>query len=257
VLSRTPPGHRAAFILTAVGTGALLSTLFEGWFTTSLSAGSFAPTETLLPMWVQLSGSQGGSSYSDLVAYSGVGMDHTGTLYLVVTVLIVIGTAMGFLAALLMRKNSYQIRRKLVSSVVVIAVICALAGPSLLAFEQPDAICSDYVLFATPLAISPANSTNGGSLPCGWDVYSPNGQGGYGADSGSTGGPQSSFFGSENGTGALHTWGPSVGWYVAIVAAGLLLGGFAPYVRGGRRSTPAIGTESHRQSPVASNLPGR
>jgi hypothetical protein len=213
----------------------LISTLFQGWYITGLGPGPGAGTlgETFYPMTVQVWGSPQGHSYSDSVSYVGLNLNHTGLLYTGVTALIVVAVAIGLSAAYLLRRDTDGTRKRFVCTLVILAVILASAGPALVTVAQPSATCADWVFAGTPLVV-PSNSS--GTLPCGWDIYSPNGHGGYQAFSGSTPGPQSSFFGSENGTGEPHFWEPSVGWYLAWLATAFLLIGALLFIRGVRKA---------------------
>jgi len=209
-----------AVVLLVVGSAVLLSTLFQGWFITGYRDPYGVFGETFYPTWVQLWGSSPRGSYSDWVSYFGLNLNHTGVLYSALTLLITFGTAIGFEAAYQLRPGVDPTPKRIVSSLVILAVIVAAAGPVAVTIAQPPATCADWMSASTPLVV-PSNGS--GTLPCGWDIYGPNGQGGYGAFSGSTAGPQSSFAGSENGTGYPHFWEPSVGWYLAWLATAFLL----------------------------------
>jgi uncharacterized membrane protein len=195
-----------------VGAVLWLSTIVLGWYTASLGTGSAAVGETLDPTTVRIWGNQGGGIYSDAVLYPAAGLTHTGTLDLAITVLLVAGGLVGLSAAYLMRPSAKDDHRRFVSTLVVLAVLLAVAGPTLVVVAQPSALCSDFVLVGMPLLTSPLNHTSGATPPCGWDITTPSSTGsGYGHVSGSTSGPQASFWGSETGAGAPHTWGPDIG----------------------------------------------
>jgi hypothetical protein len=233
---RSPGTNGIAVPLIVVGAALLLSTIVLGWYTTSLGTGSSAIGETLYPTTVRIWGSQGGSTYSDAVLYPAAGMPHTGTMYLAITALLVTGGLAGLSAVYFMRTSGTHARRQLVSALVVLAVLSAVAGPTLLVVAQPGAICSDYVFVGTPFLTSPLNNPSGASLPCGWDITTPGGPGsGYGHVSGSTSGPQTSPWGSGNWTGEPHTWGPDIGWYVAWGATFVLLAGAVMHFQVGRK----------------------
>ena len=157
-----------------------------------------------------------------------------------ITALLVAGGMVGLSAAYLLRHGASRPHRRIVPGLLVVAVLLAVAAPTVLVVAQPSALCSDFVAVGTPLLTSPSDNTSGATLPCGWDITTPLDPGpGFGHVSGSTPGPQSTFWGSENGTGEPHSWGPDVGWYVAWVAAAVLLAGALLHLRVGR---PGNGT---------------
>jgi hypothetical protein len=231
-------------VLFLIGSAALLSTLFQGWFITGYRDPYGVFGETFYPMWVQLWGSSPRGSYSDWVSYFSLNLNHTGVLYSAVTLLIIFGAAIGFEVAYQLRRGGEPSPKRVVSSLLILAVIVAAAGPVVVTIAQPSATCADWVFAGTPLVV-PSNST--GTLPCGWDIYGPNGQGGYGAFSGSTAGPQSSFAGSENGTGYPHFWEPWVGWYLAWLSTAFLLLGALLYFREARQVVRGQGLRSGSQ----------
>jgi hypothetical protein len=229
-----------ALVLIIVGAALLLSTIVMGWYTTSVGNGSVRAGETLYPTTVRIWGTQGGETYAGPVLYPNAGLTHTGTVYLAITALLVAGGMVGLSAAYLLRHGASRPHRRIVSGLLVVAVLLAVAAPTVLVVAQPSALCSDFVAVGTPLLTSPSDNTSGATLPCGWDITTPLDPGpGFGHVSGSTPGPQSTFWGSENGTGEPHSWGPDVGWYVAWVAAAVLLAGALLHFRVGR---PGNGT---------------
>jgi hypothetical protein len=229
-----------ALVLIIVGAALLLSTIVMGWYTTSVGNGSVRAGETLYPTTVRIWGTQGGETYAGPVLYPNAGLTHTGTVYLAITALLVAGGMVGLSAAYLLRHGAGRPHRRIVPGLLVVAVLLAVAAPTVLVVAQPSALCSDFVAVGTPLLTSPSDNTSGATLPCGWDITTPLDPGpGFGHVSGSTPGPQSTFWGSENGTGEPHSWGPDVGWYVAWVAAAVLLAGALLHLRVGR---PGNGT---------------
>ncbi|MGA8274747.1 MAG: hypothetical protein WB789_05725 [Thermoplasmata archaeon] len=230
----------AAVVLIVMGATILLSTLFLGWYITSVGAGGGTYGETLYPTSVQLWHYQGGNlSQSQGYLYSQVGLGHTGNLYLSLAALIVIGGALGLLAAFRIRRRSDLTHRRLTAVLIILAVVIGFAGPVLVALAQPTTICSDSVFVGVPLGTALPHSSTGASLPCGWDVVAPLGQGHSNTYIyGGTPGPQSSFFGSENGTGEPHVWAPYVGWYLALLSSGFMLAGTLLYFRAGPGTTP-------------------
>ncbi len=237
---RRPARIFDAFILIAAGAALLLSTLVLGWYTITIGSGTFVAGETLYPTAVQIWGTGSGTSYSDAAAYSAIGAGHTGGLYLAVTCLVVAGALVGFLAAYRIRRDADRSHRRLVSALVVLTVVLAFAAPVLVAVAQPDTVCADSIFVSTPLVAPPSNNSSAASLPCVGDVTTPGGQGsGYGHYSVGPAGPQGSFFGSSNETGEPLTWGPSIGWYIALAASALLAIGAVMFVYGRRATVPS------------------
>jgi hypothetical protein len=236
-----PPPRRpvAPVVLIVMGAVLLLSTLFLGWYITSVGAGGGTYGETLYPTSVQLWHYQGGNlSNSGGYLYSQVGLNHTGNLYLSVAVLIVVGGALGLLVAYRIRKRTDPRHRRLTVVLLVLAVVIGFTGPALVVLAQPTTICSDSIFVGTPLGTDFPHNSTGTSLPCGWDVVAPLGPGHSNSYIyGGTPGPQSSFIGSENGTGEPHTWAPYVGWYLAMLSSSFMLVGTLLYLRGERRTT--------------------
>jgi len=213
--------------LLLAGTLLLLSTLFLGWYTINLNSGTSVYHETFYSTVVRLSGSQAGSSYSNATSYVSVFLGDTGILYLTVSGLVVAGVVVGLLAVYLVWKGTTQRHRKLVPTLVALVVAFALAGPMLVGVVQPATLCQGGgPPQSTPLAASSPSLMAGPSSSCSWVVASPS-QGGTLYDSGNGPGPQTSFYGSSSVGGQPLTWGPSIGWFVAVVASTLLIAGAA------------------------------
>jgi hypothetical protein len=262
-----------AIIMTVAGSAALLSTLILGWYSTSLGGGSNVANETLFPTTVHLWGSQGGSPYSAIASYSAIELGNTGALYLAVTGLVAAGGLLGVTTAYLMWRGvdrtprllaqaglmwrgANRTPRRVVSALLVITILLALAGPVAVAFAQPGIVCSDSVVVPTPFVLAQAysNHTSGARPPCGWDMPTPIGQTpAYTFRLGTSPGPQTSFFGTDNETGQVLSWGPSVGWYLAMAASALLVIGAAEFGRATRR--PELLQEKHQTNPDASDPP--
>jgi len=226
-------------LLIAAGAALLLSTIDLAWYSSSLGGCCETNGETFYPTWVQVwdSGVEGTSSSG--ISYSSIQLVHTGTLYLVIAVLIVAGGLLGFSAAYAVRRTRGRAPRRWVSALVILTAIVALAAPGLVVVAQPAAVCADSVSTSAPFEAPPANMSTGGSLPCGWWIAYPNGNGGWGPGSlWSTPGPQSSLLGGENLSGYWHSWAPSIGWYIALAASALILVGAVEYWRAERKHFP-------------------
>ncbi len=225
-----------AVITTVVGSALLVSTVILGWYSTSLGGGSNLTSETYYPTMVQLWGSQASGPYSVAVAYSTIELGSLAILYLAVIGLVVAGGLLGLITACQMWRGTVRTRRRFVSTLLVTTILLALAGPVVVAFAQPSIICSDSVVVTTPFVLAFPNNTSSAKLPCGWDMAMPNGGTNYSFEWGISPGPQTSFFGTNNETGQAHSWGPGIGWYLAIAASALLVVGAVEYGRASRAS---------------------
>lgn len=226
---------RKAVLLILVGAALSLSTLVLGWYSTEVSSGSTVLGETFYLTNVKLSGSQNGAPYSASVPYPTAYLPHTGSLYLDVFGVVIAGAALGLLTSGLILSGVNRNHRSLVSVLAVLTVVLAVAGPTLLLTAQVPVVCSDSNSIPPPLGGPPANNST--EPECGWAIVSPVGEGsGYSSFYDSTPGPQSSFVESGTANGYSHTWGPSIGWYVAWLASAILLVGTLLYVQAGHES---------------------
>jgi hypothetical protein len=153
------------------------------------------------------------------VTYASAFQPATGTLYLLV-LLLVVGSiaAAGFGVFSLVRSRPHR-RAVLLAGAVVVLV--GLAAPTVLAEMQPSALCSDA-----------GHGPGGGA--CTWPYPLTNGTAGLGASNG----PQLSFYGNvpnPGGCGVGAAWGPGPAWYLAWLTAPL---GVAALVLGGRVPAP-------------------
>lgn len=257
-MSRLMPGSRQpsvfyAVITTVVGSALLLSTVILGWYSTSLGGGSNLASETYYPTMVQLWGSQASGPYSVAVSYSTIELGSLAILYLAVAGLVAVGGLLGMMTAYRMWRGTIRTWRRFVSTLLVVTILLALAGPVVVAFAQPSIVCSDSVVVTTPLALEFPNNTSSAKLPCGWDMATPNGGTSYSFVWGISPGPQSSFFGTNNETGQAHSWAPGIGWYLAIAASALLVVGAVGYARASRPSRTS--QEVHDADASASGPP--
>jgi hypothetical protein len=114
--------------------------------------------------------------------------------------------------------------------------VAGAAGPGLIAVYQPSTICHDIGFVQTPLGASvvaplaTGENGSGSAAPphCeGWVFWSG---GGPGWSWSGQSGPWNSFVGSTSSGGASLTWGPGIGWGLALagvvlLGAGTLLAG--------------------------------
>lgn len=197
--------------LLVVGIVVLLVSLFVGWYTVSstatdqVSGSDFtaSATATLYPLnYLSETFNCQGSSYcfansTYTGAYAQGSFASLGTLYDVVTGLILGGIALGCAAVALAFAGGYR-KKVWAARLAVLAVVVVILAPALPALTQPSVLSSQ-------------GTSSGGASP------------------------QSSFAGScaQSGCGndlspgetTSASWGPSIGWYLGLVAiVPLLLG---------------------------------
>ncbi len=210
--------------LLLAGIALLVVSLLVGWYAVSATASSevsgtsftVSATETYYPL-NQISETvtcQGWSGCPQIdttswTSYSQGTFDSIGTLYDMVSIFVISAIILGLVAAFLFFTSGRQ-RSGWAEALVVVAVLLAVLAPAVLIAAQPAVLNSQ-------------GSSSGGSSP------------------------RTSFFGSCSGsgcgtslpyTGALNaSWGPSVGWYLCLVAIALLIIGLYVY-RGPRVGSP-------------------
>ncbi len=221
-------GPRLAQALLIAGTLLLLFTLNVAWYSTYIGNGINNASETLYVSHVQLSGDQNGVVFNGASSFASVYLPGTGGLYLVVAGLVVAGSLVGLVATVLTAARGTPRRIRMTRLVVIAAVVLAASAPVALLALQPIAFCSDSAHI--PSGISPSEYGNSTMSPsCGWAMSVWGDVAPSPIYSSSTSGPQSSFFGSQPfhltspNTGFALDWGPSIGWYLALVAT-LLMG---------------------------------
>ncbi len=187
-----------------IGVILLISSLFLGWWSYQISAFGDSDTATFgLPTTspqVSISCSGPDAACPSSETYSSYQATNTGNLYASVQYLLLGGLALGVVGAivsLLSRGRQRLVQPALI--LIILALIVALLAPIHLLLAQPGAIAQDY---------------------------STSGNGNLGGGSNGTS-PANSFWGSTSGSGATATWGPSPGWYLAVVGGVILIGGFA------------------------------
>jgi hypothetical protein len=240
-----PPPKGPVFTagLIIAGSALLLYASTLGWYFTQIANGMSDAGETLSLTGVQVLGDSGGTVYNDSTTFTAVWLSYTGELYLTVAAIVVAGALVGFVAGALILKDRRRSRRRITSWLLVVSVVLAFTGPLLLLVTQPAFVCLDSSHIPPPLGSSPYGNSTGSGL-CDWAVPLWEGSNsGYATFASSTPGPQTSFFGSEPFENDYsHTWGPSLGWYLAWIAAVVLL----------------LGAWRHRQSvgAIASKVEG-
>ena len=140
------------------------------------------------------------------VSYAGIGLAPLGLLYSIAGLLLVaaIGLGAGFVAALW--KGRIISRPRLVAGLGLGCVALALLAPLLVGLLQPTYIGCQ------------AGSTGSG---CGWYQGGPANHGYIPGPSG----PEAAFFGAGTVAGDPWSWGPGPGWYLALGAFSVILGG--------------------------------
>jgi hypothetical protein len=210
---------RAAGIFAILGAILLIASLFVIYYSDTVSASgggySFSGEQAYF-LNDKMESSFSGSTNTQ--TYSAAGENNTGNLYNVVTYLTYGGIVLGLIGAVL----AFMGRSGTARLVLVLALILAIVGPLILLAEQPAAVSADY-----------KNST--GSSPSGsgpWSSF-------YGSCSNSACGSAAGVA-NTSGVSNSQSWGPGLGWYLAIVAFVFFLIGMV--MAGGRRmaaATPA------------------
>jgi hypothetical protein len=208
-------GRSIGTILLFVGAVLLIAALIEPWYADAASnsglpgGGTRNVTVTYYPGISSLNGtirySCGGSGFEgslpcpDQTSYSNAKANSTGIVAETGFLLGVVAVVSGILAALLgmaSRRNSRRGSSGLAFAVVALAF--AILAPVVFGVALPTAVGKD----------TPGHRGNG---------------------------PWSSFFGSASSTifpvRETTTWGPSLGWYMSIAAAGLFLVGVIFFAR--------------------------
>jgi len=208
-------------IVVLIGAILLIVAAFTPWYTESFSATVFGSKITInansypgFPnsngtIQYTCSGLPTGASCLSSTSYQNSHLNNTGNIAEAGYFMTIVGFILGLIGAIMgmMSRNNAR-RAGPAFALAIVAMILALAAFGLFAAALPGAIGSD-----TP---------------------------------GHTGtGPWSSFFGSTNTTGfgipvaGTLTWGPAVGWYLAIVAFVVLLIGAFLIMRNRKDPEPA------------------
>jgi hypothetical protein len=210
--------------LLIVGVALLLVSLFVGWYVVTASGSGSSDgssftvggTATYYPLnYVETLTCSGSSEcFSNTTttgSWSQGGTGNLAALYDTVSAFVIGGIILGLVAAGLAFASGAR-RSGLVRTIAAIAILLAVLAPVLLLAAQPTVL-------------------NGGSGT---------------PSSGSS--PRTSFFGSCSGTGCGESlqsgttlsasWGPSIGWYLSLVAIVPLLAGL--FLVWGRRKGPAV-----------------
>jgi hypothetical protein len=201
----------AAGIVLFVGVVLLVSSLLIGWYSVTARAtgseqGTTAyvnGTEVYYPLnQYSLQLTCAGSSYcpqneTETSSYSQGTFDSIGTLYDIVAAFVIGGFALGFCAGVI-AIASRRLGSRLVLGLALIAIILAVLAPTILMVAQPSVLSSQR-----------GSSSGSGD----WSSF-------FGSCSGSNCGQS-----LVQGVGLNATWGPSLGWYLALSATAPLIAG--------------------------------
>jgi len=171
------------------------------WWGASVTEGGGTATLSFLPGSSYTgSGDLGNGSYSGSATYASAGLIQVGNLYeaifgvtLLIAITSFVGMGLGYIGAF----GTFRSRAPLYVALVltIVSFLGAVLLPAVLAIGQPWAFTADS-----------SSGVFGGSGGCG-----------TGAN------PCNSFWGSISSGGVSVIWGAGVGWYLALVAAVLLL----------------------------------
>ena len=204
-------------VLLLLGVALMVVTLLIGWYSISAtgsdavygSSVSINIRETFYPLdQVATDFSCTGSAYctangTSTAPYSGSGLNNLGTLYTGVACFVIAAIVLALVATALTWLRPKR-RTGLPAMLIVVAALLILLAPTVVLASQPSILNSE--------------STNSG---------------GSGNATGPS--PRTSFFGSCSGSGCdvsllngetlQASWGPSLGWYLCLVAGAALLAG--------------------------------
>jgi hypothetical protein len=228
-------GRLIAAVIILVGAVLLIAAVFTPWYAEQFSGSGVTVTQNAYPglpssngtIQYTCSGLPSGVSCLSQTSYNTYTANNTGNIAEAVYFMAIAGFILGFIGAIIgLMSRSNPRRTAPAMALAVVAMILAVAAVGVFAVALPGAIGSD----------SPNHSGTG---------------------------PWSSFFGSTN-TGRFDiqgtlTWGPGVGWYLAIGAFVLLLVGVILALRFRRdplppvpATTPAPGAMPSASPPPAS-----
>lgn len=221
----------------------LAASLFLGWYTVSATSQNVNVTQTFYAWSVQTTNTLGGSTPASFTAsYAGAYLSHTGALYGVAVVLLLVTIASVILAVVGRSRTQRGRGRRKIVAVVILASLLASSLPLLFALAQPTVACQDAKNF--PPSLGQPGNNRGAASPCSWEFYLG---GGTWSSPGSGPGPGQSFFGQRSVGSSSEVWGPSIGWFLAVGSAAVLSLGAALEWRDLRLANrPSVVTGAHR-----------
>lgn len=197
---------KVAGVLAIIGAILLIASAFLGWYVVSISENalgvSVTATETFLPGSSYTSNALGSTTTQ---SYSSSHLNNTGGLFMITQYILIGGFVLALLGGILYFASTMRGREswsKPAMILLVLALLLAIVAPAYVAGALPGAFKSD----------SPTGQSTNTSGP--WSSFIGSCSTGSGCFGGQGGG------GGSSGTA---TWGPGVGWYLAVVAFVLLL----------------------------------
>lgn len=222
-MSNSKRGRLIAAVIILVGAILLIAGLIMPWYTYKTSSSGLSETINFYPGMPSTNGTiqyqcSGIPTCPPQTSYSARDLNNTGMVAETGFYLLIVGIILGVIAAILgVASRGNPRRANGAVPLAVVALILALVAPVLFVVALPPAIGKD-----TPN--HPAN------------------------------GPWSSFIGSnsttEFGISVTTSWGPAVGWYLAIASFVILLVGVVLLARY-RREPPQAVTASASAPPAA------
>ena len=190
-----------ASIIVLVGAILLIVALLTPWYMTKVSNAYATETQTFYPGIPTDNGTiqyscSGHITCTSQTSYSKLNYNNTGAIAEAGFFMLLLGAVLGIIAVIfgaMSRGNARRVRPAI--ALAVIALILALAAPSIYAVVLPGAVGKDI-----PSAARPPTSS----------------------------GPWSAFMGSSSYTAPIIgstslSWGPTTGWYMAFAAFAVLL----------------------------------
>jgi len=178
-----------------VGSLLLLASMFTAWWTLSITDGGSAETISFFPGASYVTtGSPETGLFFGAPTYSASGLNQLGVLYGHILSAGIFVIVIAFVAALIGFLSLRSVRPRIYRAIILVAGCCttavAVMVPFLVAGFHEYAFASDV---DGEITCSPPPS------PC------------------------STFWGSETTNGTTWTWGPGLGWVLAVVAAFVLV----------------------------------
>jgi hypothetical protein len=217
-------------VIVLVGAILLIAALFTPWYVETFSGSGITLNENAYPglpssngtIQYTCSGLPSGASCEPQTSYSNLNLNNTGTIAEAGYFLIIVGVVLGLIGAIIgftSRNNSRRAGPAI--TLALVAMIVAIASVAMFAVALPSAIGQD----------TPGHSGTGP-----WSSF-------FGSTS-------ASRFGIESGT---LSWGPGIGWYLAIGAFVVLLVGMIILMLA--RKNPPEPTPTAVPAPASSTAP--
>ncbi|MGA8604742.1 MAG: hypothetical protein WB788_06760 [Thermoplasmata archaeon] len=224
----TKRGRMVGAAIVLVAAILMIVALFTPWYMEQVSSSGINVTLNAYPglpstngtIQYSCSGLPSGAQCPSQTSYTTDKLNNTGNIAEAGFFLIIVGFVLGLIGAILGFASGKNARRAgPARTLAIVALIVAIAAVAMFAVALPTAIGQD----------TPGHSGTG---------------------------PWSSFFGSGNSSsmgipGGTLTWGPGIGWYLAIVAFVLFLVGMIVLARAQKEPPQPVAAVSTPTAPVS------